>query len=74
MFPTLCEVTGPKTAQEPSRRRRQHRPLLQNKPGPRTKDGFIFGTARKVMVRNKKYSLVANQEEPEPHSLAKGFL
>ena len=62
MFPTLCEVTGAKLPKDHPNDGASIVPILKNKAETRTKDWIYIWYRKQVMVRNKQYSLVANQD------------
>lgn len=62
MFPTLCEVTGAKLPKDHPADGASILPVLQNKADARTKDWVYIWYRKQVMVRNKHYSLLVNQD------------
>ena len=65
MFPTLCEVTGAKLPKNHPTDGASIVPVIQNKAEARTKDWVYIWYRGRVLVRDKKYSLVAKTDGSE---------
>ena len=62
VFPTLCEVTGAKLPKNHPGDGASIVPVLRNQADARRKDWIYIWYRKQVMVRNKQYSFVANQD------------
>ena len=62
VFPTLCEVTGAKLPKNHPGDGASIVPVLRNQADARRKDWVYIWYRKQVMVRNKQYSFVANQD------------
>ena len=62
VFPTICEVTGAKLPKNHPGDGASIVPVLRNQAGARKKDWVYIWYRKQVMVRNKQYSFVANQD------------
>jgi len=62
MFPTICEVTGAKLPKNHPADGASIFPVLENKADTRKKDWVYIWYRKQVMVRDKRYSLLANQD------------
>ena len=62
VFPTICEVTGAKLPKNHPGDGTSIVPVLRNQAGARKKDWVYIWYRKQVMVRNKQYSFVANQD------------
>tara|TARA_Y100001968_G_scaffold70433_1_gene61582 strand:+ start:7007 stop:8374 length:1368 start_codon:yes stop_codon:yes gene_type:complete len=62
MFPTLSDVTGAKLPNDHPTDGVSILPVLQNKADSREKDWIYIWYRKQVMVRDKRYSLLANQD------------
>ena len=62
IFPTLCEATGAKLPENHPADGASIVPVLQNKAESRTKNWIYIWYRKQVLVRNKHYSLLANQD------------
>ena len=62
MMPTLCEVSGAALPQNHPADGASIVPVLQNKRDIRKKDWIYIWYRNQVMIRNKKYSLLAKQD------------
>jgi len=62
MFPTICEVTGAKLPKNHPADGASIVPVLRNQADARKKDWIYIWYRKQVMVRNKQYSFLANQD------------
>ena len=62
MFPTICEVTGTKLPKNHPADGASIVPVLRNQADARKKDWIYIWYRKQVMVRNKQYSFLANQD------------
>lgn len=62
VFPTLCEVTGAKLPKNHPGDGASIVSVLRNQADARRKDWIYIWYRKQVMVRNKQYSFVANQD------------
>ena len=62
VFPTICEVTTAKLPKNHPGDGASIVPVLQNQADARRKDWVYIWYRKQVMVRNKQYSFVANQD------------
>ena len=62
MFPTICEVTGAKLPKNHPGDGASIVPVLRNQADARKKDWIYIWYRKQVMVRNKQYSFLANQD------------
>ena len=62
VFPTICEVTTAKLPKNHPGDGTSIVPVLRNQAGARKKDWVYIWYRKQVMVRNKQYSFVANQD------------
>ena len=62
IFPTICEVTGAKLPKNHPADGASIVPLLRNQADARKKDWIYIWYRKQVMVRNKQYSFLANQD------------
>ena len=62
VFPTICEVTTAKLPKNHPGDGASIVPVLRNQAGARKKDWVYIWYRKQVMVRNKQYSFVANQD------------
>ena len=62
MFPTICEVTGAKLPKTHPADGASIVPVLRNQADARKKDWIYIWYRKQVMVRNKQYSFLANQD------------
>ena len=62
MFPTLSDVTGAKLPNDHPTDGVSILPVLQNKADSREKDWIYIWYRKQVMVRDTRYSLLANQD------------
>ena len=62
MFPTICEVTGAKLPKNHPADGASVVPVLRNQADARKKDWIYIWYRKQVMVRNKQYSFLANQD------------
>ena len=62
VFPTLCEVTGAKLPKNHPGDGASIVPVLRNQADARRKNWIYIWYRKQVMVRNKQYSFVANQD------------
>jgi arylsulfatase A len=62
MMPTLCEVSGAVLPKNHPADGASFVPVLQNKKEVRKKDWIYIWYRNQVMIRNKKYSLLAKQD------------
>ena len=62
LFPTICEVTTAKLPKNHPGDGTSIVPVLRNQAGARKKDWVYIWYRKQVMVRNKQYSFVANQD------------
>ena len=62
MFPTICEVTGVKLPKNHPADGASIVPVLRNQADARKKDWIYIWYRKQVMVRNKQYSFLANQD------------
>jgi len=62
MFPTICEVTGAKLPKNHPADGASIVPVLRNQADARKKDWIYIWYLKQVMVRNKQYSFLANQD------------
>ena len=62
VFPTICEVTGAKLPKNHPGDGASIVPVLRNQAGARKKHWVYIWYRKQVMVRNKQYSFVANQD------------
>jgi len=62
IFPTICEVTGAKLPKNHPADGASIVPVLRNQADARKKDWIYIWYRKQVMVRNKQYSFLANQD------------
>ena len=62
VFPTICEVTTAKLPKNHPGDGASIVPVLRNQADARSKDWIYIWYRKQVMVRNKQYSFVANQD------------
>ena len=62
VFPTICEVTNAKLPKNHPGDGASIVPVLRNQADARRKDWIYIWYRKQVMVRNKQYSFVANQD------------
>ena len=62
MFPTICEATGAKLPKNHPADGASIVPVLRNQADARKKDWIYIWYRKQVMVRNKQYSFLANQD------------